>query len=347
MIKKRPWEHFKQTDYELLVPGPYALALDQIPDLIKLSLLVIDGVQPLTSGRSKAAGGLTSSHLSEAEIAYYQERDAKFQLIMIVINCVRIGEDKGHPRLLPYSMTLLPSSKRGRVTESRIDFVSHFSGMELMGGDTAYVGFDPFVGDWQVWGNVGVIIGGSPRPGFMDELGLVYGHYFLEISHEPDEVAHFFPDIPENVRKRYARHTSKLLFRPFSEPRARRIWGLETPLELFTLQEILYQDLPIPQPQVMIMGNGDNFPCLYDAWTFFSKEGAGDLITEVDFLFPEHRVALFCDGAQHSRQRNRERDNNIDQKLRALDYRPLRLSSKRILSNVSEAVGELKGVLSE
>lgn len=345
MIRNRPQQHLDQTDYGLLIPGPYALALEKIPDLVKLSLIVMDGVQPLTTGRCAAAGGLTSNQLSTNEIEYYRTRDSRFQLVMIVTNCLRVGEKEGSPWLLPYSMTLLPSSKRGKVTESQIDFVTHFSGVELMGGDTAYVGFDPFVGDWQLWGNVSVVVGDSPRSGFMDELGLVYEHYFLEVGHDPNEVAYFFPDIPDRVKKRYAKHISKLLFRPFLEPRARRIWGLETAIELFTLQEIVYQKLPIPQPQVMIMEDGTTFPCLYDAWSFFQEEDPFDLISEVDFLFPDQKVAVFCDGAQHARLRNRARDAKVDEKLRLLGYRSVRLPSKNILRNVSDAVGELANVL--
>ena len=345
VIRNRPRQHLEREGYQLLVPGPYAVQWDKIPDLIKLSLLNVDGVQPLTGGRCAAAGGLTSCQLSSDEVDYYRKRDARFQLLMIVTNCIRVGSRDDPPRLLPYSMTLMPSSKRGRVTEFAIDFVAQFSGAQLMGGDTAYVGFDPFAGDWQMWGNASVVVGPIPRPGFIDELGLVYDHYFLETTHDPKDIGYFFPDIPDAVKKRYAKNLSKLLFRPFECVRTRRIWGLETAIELFVFQEIANRNLPIPQPQVMIMQDGTNFPCLYDAWSDFGEESSLDLVTEADFLFPEHRVALFCDGAQHSRRRNQDRDKKIDKRLNELGYRSIRLNSKRILNDVSDAVNELAGAL--
>ncbi len=346
VIKNRPKRHLQRPDYGLLVPGPYNVAMNLVPDLVKLSLLNLDGVQPITQGRCVAAKGFTSTQISGDEIKYYRDRDARFQLIMIVTNCIQVGVESGAPLLLPYSMTLLPSSKRGEVAESNEDFVSQFSGAPLMGGDTAYVGFDPFAGDWQLWGNAGVVVGESPRAGFMDELGLVYDHYFLEIDYDSEGLAYFFPDIPDVVKQRYAKHISKLMFKPFREVRARRLWGLETAIELFVLQEILYRGLPPPTPQVMIMEDGTNFPCLYDAWNSFSEDSSSDLISEVDFFFPEQGIVLFCDGAQHSRQRNRDRDSKIDKKLDRLGYRAVRISSKRILEDVSGAVDQLTDMIS-
>jgi len=345
MIESRPQQLLSDPTYNTLLPPPYKLDLSPVPELVKLSLLTLGGVQPITGEMSQAAGGLLSDTPTPGEVELFRNKGARFQLIFIVLNCVVTGVQEGVPTLAPFAISLIPSSKRGEVTSSEIDFVASVAGTEPLGGDTAYVGLDPFRGDWRMWGNVEVVVGAKPRSGFMDELGLVYDHYFLATDHDPSDIAMFLPGLPEAVRQRYFRHRAKLLFTPFRRLEGRRVWGVETPIELFVFQELARRGIPLPQPQVMFFEDGSSFPSLYDSWNYFGADKGAGLVTEADFYFADQKVAVFCDGSHHIRRPQRMRDAAIDAKLTTFGVKSVRLPARQIMNDLVQSVDQVTASL--
>jgi hypothetical protein len=335
MIENRPPLLEADEAYRTLLPPPYRLDVSWVPEPIRESLFHLGGIQPLTGEMAKAANGNLSDTPSPAEIELFQRKQTWFQLIMIVANCIVVALDE-HPILKPYAVTLIPASKRGKVSQSSIEWVKHFAGKELMGGETAYVGLDPFRGDWQLYGQVGVVVGDKPRPGYMDELGLVTDHYHLATEHDPTDVLTYDARIPEALREPYFRHRAKLLFTPFAAFQSRRVWGLETPIELFALEELARRAL-YPQPQMLILEDGSAFPSLYEMWHELEISGFKGLITEADLFFEDARVAVFCDGRHHQRRPQRERDKVIDAKLAGLGIKAVRLPAREIMTDLRAA----------
>jgi hypothetical protein len=180
----------------------------------------------------------------------------------------------------------------------------------------------------------------------MDELGLVTDLFFLEVVHYAVDVIMFMPDMPAALKERYSRHRAKLLFTPFAAVRSRRIWGVETPLELFVLEELGRREL-YPQPQMLILEDGSVFPSLFEMWHELETGGVQGLVTEADFFFEDRRVAVFCDGRHHNRRPQRERDARIDARLQDLGITPVRLPARGVMHDLSAAADKVSAALNE
>ena len=61
---------------------------------------------------------------------------------------------------------------------------------------------------------------------------------------ESDEVLTMDSRMPtEQMKIRYEKHRKKLFFTPFKKVEARRVWGAETPIELFVIQALANEKL--------------------------------------------------------------------------------------------------------
>ena len=102
-----------------------------------------------------------------------------------------------------------------------------------MSTEPGYSGYDPFSGEWAMYGPLSLV---ARTKGFLDEVGIVVGMYFLATDFDPDDTLMMHVGMPtEKLDARYRRRRSELLFRPFERVEARRIWGAETPIELFLI----------------------------------------------------------------------------------------------------------------
>ena len=69
------------------------------------------------------------------------------------------------------------------------------------------------------------------------------------------------------------------------------------------------------------------------------------LVTEADLYFPAQRVAIFCDGAHHSRGKQKAKDAAINAKLEAVGIRPVRIPSSEINFDLLKAVSRVTDAL--
>jgi hypothetical protein len=133
-------------------------------------------------------------------------------------------------------------------------------------------------------------------------------------------------------KARYEKHRKELLFTPFKKVEARRVWSAETPIELFLIQALAKED-------------GATFPSLYHLWQDVEFRHSDGLVTEADLYFFAERVAVFCDGAYHSRGKQKTKDAAINTKLEAVGIRAVRISGSEIKFELPKAVSRVKETL--
>ena len=128
----------------------------------------------------------------------------------------------------------------------------------------------------------------------------------------------------------------KRVFAPFEKVSARRLWGLETPIELFLFQELLSRGVR-PQCQYLIYPDGNVYQSLYDVYSDIEFRRGQSILCEADMYLPEKRLAIFCDGTHHERRKQRNADARINAELQNLGIQPVRIPGRLINSDLKAA----------
>ena len=345
MIENRPAPLLADTAYRTLPKLPLALDWTSVPELIRVAMLDLGGVQPVTRAMDEAAGGTLHDKPSNGEVELFRKRGTTFQLVSVVLSCIAAGEVDGVLQIRPFAVTLIPASRRSEVAHNTIELVAGLDVSKWLETEPIYAGYDPFSGEWNLYGNLPGYLDGQ-REGFLDEIGLVVDQYFLATEvPDDDEVVTMDMRMPSpEMKARYERHRKKLLFTPFKKVEARRVWGAETPIELFLIQALAKEKL-FPESQMLIMDDGATFPSLYHLWQDVEFRHSAGLITEADLYFPKERVALFCDGAHHARGKQKAKDAAINAKLEAVGIRPVRIPGSDIKFELARAISHVKEAL--
>lgn len=342
MIKDRPSALEKRADYRKLPTKPFSLSWDWVPELVNASLMPLGGIQPITGRMAELAGGVLYDDPSEAEVEYFRSIDAKFQPILLVMSLASVSGPEDALQGTPYAISAIPMSKRGIVTTVDIDSVKvSRGGAAFERADWCYSGFDPFVGEWAAFSTTETILEMMGGTGYVDEIGVIIGMFYLRTEYSRDDVSEvdrFLPD--EKSRKRFLRNRIKTIYQPFKRVEARRIWGAQTPIELFLYQELLFRGLR-PQLQQLVFPGGQTYPSLYDSYSDVETRHDLHLLTEIDIFFPEERLAVFCDGRHHGKGKQAERDARIDDKLSELGISSVRTSGKMIVEDLTTAADEV------
>lgn len=338
MIRDRPATLEGRAEYHALPTKPFVLSWAWVPEVVNASLMPLGGIQPITGKIAELAGGMMHDDPSEAEVDYFRSINAKFQPIVLVMSLATLSGPEDALHGIPYAISAIPMSKRGVVTTVNIDSIkANRGGDAFAAADWCYSGFDPFAGEWSIFSTASTILDMRGGKGYVDELGAVIGIYYLHTEFEREdvlEVDRFLPD--EKSRKRFLRNRIKTLYQPFKRVEARRIWGAQTPIELFLYQELLFRGLR-PQLQHLVFPDGRTYPSLYDSYSDVETRHELQLLTEIDIFFPDERLAVFCDGSHHTRGKQVERDAKIDGKLDELGITSVRVSGKSIVENLGGA----------
>lgn len=341
MIENRPKALLEDASYCTLPKTPLAVDWTSVPELVRVSMLDLGGVQPLTKTMFEAAGGTLHDKPSDGEVALFKERGTQFQMVSVVLSTVAAGVTDGVLRVKPFAVTLIPGSKRGAVQHASIDSVAKLDVAGWLKTEPMYSGYDPFTGDWSLYGNMPGYLDGK-REGFLDEIGIVADQFFLAADIGDDEIQTIDVGMPsEALKAKYVKHRNKLLFTPFTAVTARRVWGAETPIELFLIQALAKENL-FPQSQMLIMEDGGTFPGWYHLWNDPKFRQSRGVVTDADLYFPTDRIAVFCDGSHHSRKKNRERDAAINAKLEAVGIKAIRIPGSEIKFELPTAVTRVK-----
>jgi hypothetical protein len=347
MIRDRPKHLMTQAAYGRIPAEPFSVKFDALPTLVRKSLGPLGGIQPVTGGMMKAANNQLEDMPSEAEIKLFRDAGATFQLVSVVLSFAHMNiKDGAHD--IPYALTLVPGSKREGVDERNIDSISKLDIQNILSEmEPSYVGFDPFAGTWTLYGSLSLFIGEERYDGFLDELGVVVAQYFLVTAYEAGDVIEAALGLPTpQAEEKYGKHRAKRLYKPFTKIEARRLWGAQSPIELFLFQELLLRG-ESPSLQVLLFDNGGIYPSLYDLWNddpdFSNTPG---LISECDLYFPETKLAVFCDSSRyHNRGRAQEKDAEIDKKLKAVGVTSVRVPGKQIVDDLKTAADKVCAAL--
>ncbi len=345
MIEDRPASLLADPTYRTLPKLPLKVDWTSIPELLRAAMLDLSGIQPITKAMAEAAGGKMWDKPCEGEVELFRKRGTNFQLVSVVLSCLVAGEADGAQQVRPFAVTLIPASKRGAVDQRPIDSIAALDVSKSLETEPVYSGYDPFSGEWSLYGNFLDFLDGVTE-GYLDEIGLVVDQFFLA-TETPDDDQILMMDVrmpSDEMKAKYEKHRKKLLFTPFKKVEARRVWGAQTPIELFLLQALAKEKL-FPESQMLIMEDGATFPALYHLWHDIEFRHSSGLVTEADLYFPKERLAVFCDGSHHARSRQKAKDAAINAKLEAVGIRAVRIPGAEIKFELPKAVERVKEVL--
>lgn len=338
MIDNRPKYLLDDPHYRIIPPLPLKVNHRTLPPLMRRSLVEVGGIQPITEETCAAAGGPLLDKPSPGEIDYHRRIGNAFQMVSIVLSLVPEGPfNKGVPAR-PFAVSLIPGSKRGKIDERTIDFVAAIDVDGWLRTEPTYLGFDPFKGTYSIYGALNIFLDQSPKDGFLDEIGLVVGQYFLATRFDREKILTSPVGLTSaDAERRYQRHRQRILFTPFQRIETRRVWGAQSAIELFMIQALAQCGLT-PDIQMLIFDDGSTFPSLYHLWSDVEFRHSDDLVTEADLYFPDERVAIFCDSHRHHRgAKRKQNDEAIDLRLSAVGIRSVRIPGKLIVSDLKAA----------
>jgi hypothetical protein len=341
MIKDRPAHLMKQGAYGRRPTEAFSIKLDALPELLRKSLGPAGGIQPVTGAMMKAANNQLKDMPSEGEIKLFRAAGAAFQMVSVVVSIAHMNKRDGVLHGIPYALTLQPASKRDAVDERGIDLISRLDLQKyLRETEPCYVGFDPFAGTWTLSGPLSLFIGDHPYMGFIDEIGVVVAQYFLVTAYDASDVLEVPLGLPTpKAEEKYGKHRAKRLYKPFTKVESRRLWGAQSPIELFLFQELLLRGKS-PSLQMLLFDNGGAYPSLYDLWNddpdFSNTPG---LISECDLFFPERKLAVFCDSSRY--HHSHKKDEEIAERLKAIGITPVRLQGKQIVDDLKASADKV------
>lgn len=346
MIKDRPKHLLDQPGYNVFPNEPFRIEFDALPELLRKSLGPLGGIQPVTTAMFEAVGDTLEDMPSGAEIELFRNAKTRFQLISLVVNVANLSKNGDTYCAAPYALTLLPASKRGEVDERDIDAIAKLDIQKiLVESQPCYVGFDPFAGDWGLYSPLSLLLE-QKLNAKLDELGVVVGQYFLATTFDPEGVVESPLGFANpKLEGKYGRHRAKLLYQPFTKIATRRIWGAQSPIELFLFQELLSRKIALV-PQVLFYDDGSAHSSLYHLWKDLEFRHAPTVIAEADFYIPGKKLAIFCDSNRYHRGgKARAKDAAIDERLALIGVKSVRVPGKLIVSDLKAAADLVNAAL--
>lgn len=339
-IENRPEELFKLPNYGCLPTGVFQIDLaSSIGEFLANDLFDLDGNQPIEGEVIKLTNGLIEVNPSAEAIEFYRKRGDTFQMINVVVCCYAFEERNGQLFGLPYHISLRPAQKRGTPSSVEVDWIKNMDLERILESRPYYMGFNPFSNAFGLY-----CVGSMPINKQMcsDVMGFVYNTYFLASKYEKNDVTDLgmcMDLLGENksLLSDYRKFRFSRYFKPFENIEPIKIWGCDSPIELFLLQAMHSLGLR-PIIQTHILSDGSTFPTLQAMWEDGKRtKTLSKTITEADFYFENHKVAVFCDSVQHhSTEDAIAKDAAIDEKLKQADIRSIRISGPDIAKSPLE-----------
>lgn len=315
----------------------------------------LDGVQPLESAVLKLSNEffegmpVVGVNPSKDAIEYYRERGDTFQMVNVVVCCHSFERRDGKLFALPYHVSLRPAMKNGSPQTVGVDWIANFDLEKVLDGRPHYMGFNPFSDAFGLYA-----LGPVPVNEAMcsDVIGFVYNTYFVASKHVPRDATD--PGLctellgeTQGVLGDYRKYRCKNYFKKFTDSKPLKIWGCDSPIELFLLQGMSQIGLH-PKIQMLIYPDGTIFPSLQSMWEGGVRTARlSKIITEADFFFEKEKVAVFCDSkAHHTSADEIAKDLAIDQKLAAVGIRSYRVAGTDIADSPFRCAALLKEFLS-
>lgn len=354
MISNRPKFLEENLKYykEFPIGKNFDIDYKRLPPLLNFDFHTLNGLLPLTKSRFDYLGqngnvdGKKSSVIFvnpfEEEYEYYKSIGVtEFQAIQIVLNFYAFEDcPDGSIKGLPYSVSLLPMTKNSKIDPWHSELLKQFDLEQLcQKGGEVFTEFNPFKSWTSGMGMSYQLFSDLGYPNHTDTVGFTWGMYFLSPIFDKKEII-----IPENqfyskqINAKFKKHKTNLYFKKFENTNPRRIYGCDSPIELFLLQGLYIKNLhPIIQTSIFKSGKivSNYFEMQKDEiWI-----GQENLITEVDFYFEDKKIAIFCDGKEFH---DEEKDKKINLALEKIGVRALRYSGKQITENLEEVLSDIQ-----
>jgi len=354
-IENRPKELRDLPDYGHLPNRAFKIDLEgSVGEFLAHDLFDLDGTQPIENKIMGLSNKFFNGHPvievnpSEEAIEFYRARGDSFQMINVVVCCYGFEEKDGELYGLPYHVSLRPAQKRGEPSSVGIDWIQNMDLEKVLDGNPHYMGFNPFSNAFGLYG-----VGALPinKDICSDTIGIVYNTYFLASNYDksdtcdPGMCTNLLGD-SKTILSDYRKFRFSRYFKPFDNIDPIKIWGCDSPIELFLLQALNSLRLR-PKIQMHIFADGTVFPSLQSMWEEGKRtKSLVKTITEADFYFEDENIAVFCDSvAHHSLPEAIEKDNAIDEKLKKLGVRSIRLSGPDIVASPLECAKRVQDVV--
>jgi hypothetical protein len=354
-IQNRPAELWKFPNYGHLPDEPFQIDLaGAVGDFLANDVFDLDGVQPLESTILKLSNEFFEGvpvvrvNPSKEAIAFYRERGDTFQMINVVVCCHSFERRDGKLYGLPYHVSLRPAQKNGSPSEVSANWIEKIDLERILAGEPHYKGYNPFSNAFGLY-----VIGKVPVSENVcsDVIGIVYKTYFIASKYDAKETS--YPGLcasllgeNKGVIGDYQRYRFKQYFKSFKEIEPVKVWGCDSPIELFLLQAMSQIRLH-PKIQMLIYPDGSTFPSLQSMWEGGMRtKKLAKIITEADFFFEDEKVAVFCDSvAHHTSEAEIAKDAAIDEKLKAIGIRSFRVYGKDIAESPVSCAARLQEFL--
>ncbi|WP_075201113.1 hypothetical protein [Serratia marcescens] len=343
LIKDRPFDLEAIPFYREMPQKPLRFDIGStVHDFLEIDLNELDGLQPIEGRRLSKDSLVFGVNPSEDLLNSYERDNVEFQMINVIVNIYGIKEDNGVLVGKPYSISLKPMEKRGKVTTNPPSFFRHFDLEFLRQQDYFYKGFNPFTLGYEIFGNYSSLISKGPLTGHTDMLGFVINTYALANKWDfKDVLLPAMPDCSNFLREKFSKYRTRRYFKPFENVKPRKIWGCDSPIELFLLHAMDSRGLS-PEIQTALFEDGSTHPSLHQMISANSKESEIRQITDADFYFPEQRLAVFCDSnAFHRGKLAGKKDARIDSELNDLNIKTIRVTGREIIDSPYACVNRI------
>lgn len=340
LIKNRPKELLKSEFYTELPKIPTRFEYGSLPSYLNIDLFQLFGIAPKTMDLIENTQPCFYTNPSKKEVEYYKNKGTNFQAINVVANVHTFKKDRDVAIAYPYSISLIAGQKRGKPDECSIEFLDQINLEEIDFSSNCYTDYSPFKEVSEgFYAPIGMF---SASESYTDTIGFILETFFLPTDIELDKALINGPqNLDKNIRDKYDKYRIKRYFKPFTDIKPRRIWGCDSPIELFLIQGLAQKDL-FPTIQTLIFENGevhDNFFHMIENKVFIK---GNELITDVDIFFPKEKLAIFCDSTKYHRgTKAKEKDRRISEKLAELGIKSMRLQGKEIVKDLNSSIEKI------
>lgn len=334
MIDNRP-EYLNRLKYYQKIPTEFKIDLNKFPSLLSTDIDFLNkSCQPLTNRIDKFYED--NYNYNKMLTEFYNSKSVKFQMINIVASIYDFKKVNGIQTAIPYALSITSVMKRGNPQFVVPELALIYSKSDLLENKMNYTHFDPFNGSYGLFTSKFSGLVGDDS--FTDELGLIIGTYFLSSEYDDSEV--ILPGPYEQdlfTQRKFLKHREKKYFNPILNDKPRKIWGSDSPIELFMLQGLSEYGY-YPEIQTIIFDDGAIYPNYYEMVEDNNWVKGRITRTEVDLFFKNERIAVFCDSSFHRGKKKKQSAKNIDKFLNTLDIKVIRIESKDIMNSTSKCI---------
>lgn len=346
MIENRPTELDSIENYRYVKEGGIEIDWSKMDDLFKIDMLNMFGLHPVENELSDLLGHVIPHQPSEEYISYFEKMNAKFQMVNVVVNLYDIKQNGVGLTGKPYSICLVPASKRGKPEYLSPSYFRNFDITWLESQAYIYLGFNPFQKGYELYGPISELF--DPAQNYhTDMIGYVTDTYFLSNKWHFENIV--LGDVLEGnnyINQKYKKLRIRKYYKEFKNITPRKLWGADSPIELFMIHYLASKGL-YPEIQTIIFDDGSVFPSIHDMLSDNKRNEEVKMVTEVDLYFPEQKLAIFCDSNAHHRSKKaQEKDLKISKKLEEFGIKSLRLNGSDIVNNLHETANIVLGNLS-